>query len=134
MRSAVLGAMHRIGLRPGNDASVGYTVWNVTASGWIIAEGDYSKVSGQDLFICELILTIDPRGRATPLRELPFEKTDVDGKSLTTWDLVDAVPIENQNPPDIILRGDWYENHWLEVEGFRNDSWRLIFSGLGYYL
>jgi hypothetical protein len=35
---------------------------------------------------------------------------------------------------EIILDGDAYENHWLEVDQMQAGSFRKIFSGLGYYL
>jgi hypothetical protein len=35
---------------------------------------------------------------------------------------------------EIILEGDAYEDHWLEVDKMQAGSFRKIFSGLGYYL
>jgi hypothetical protein len=35
---------------------------------------------------------------------------------------------------EIVLQGDAYEDHWLEVVKFEPDSLKTIFSGLGYYL
>jgi hypothetical protein len=35
---------------------------------------------------------------------------------------------------EVILEGDAYEDHWLEVESIQDGSSRTIFSGLGYYL
>jgi len=35
---------------------------------------------------------------------------------------------------EFVLRGDAYENHWLEVVSVQGDSFKTIFSGLGYYL
>jgi hypothetical protein len=35
---------------------------------------------------------------------------------------------------EIILEGDAYENHWLEVDKLQGGTFRKVFSGLGYYL
>ena len=35
---------------------------------------------------------------------------------------------------DVVLVGDAYEDHWLEVISVGNGTAKTIFSGLGYYL
>ena len=47
----------------------------------------------------------------------PLDITDVDGGTL-----------------EFVLKGDAYEDHWLEVVRMEKNSAKTIFSGLGYYL
>jgi hypothetical protein len=42
--------------------------------------------------------------------------------------------VDGDGQLEIILEGDAYENHWLEVDKTQNGSFRTVFSGLGYYL
>jgi hypothetical protein len=43
--------------------------------------------------------------------------------------------VNGDGTPDIVLEGDAYEDHWLEVISIsKNFTVRTIFSGLGYYL
>jgi len=42
--------------------------------------------------------------------------------------------VDGDGQLEIILEGDAYEDHWLEVDKMQAGSFRKIFSGLGYYL
>jgi hypothetical protein len=42
--------------------------------------------------------------------------------------------VDGDGREEIVLAGDEYENHWLEVVSVRDGSCKTIFSGLGYYL
>jgi hypothetical protein len=77
---------------------------------------------------------IDPTSQAFVLREVPFQGTDADVPLVTTYSVLGLVDVDGDGRPDAILRGDAYENHWLEVHSIQNGSPRMIFSGLGYYL
>ena len=68
------------------------------------------------------------------LRQLPFQKTDMDVPTVTEWAPLDITDVIGNGHEDLVLEGDAYENHWLEVVSVRNGSPETIFSGLGYYL
>jgi hypothetical protein len=77
---------------------------------------------------------MDPSSHLFVVRELPFQKADADVPLVTTWSLLDVTDVAGDGRPDVVLRGDAYENHWIEVHTVRNGASRMIFSGLGYYL
>ena len=68
------------------------------------------------------------------LRKVPFQKVGVDGFFVTIWSLLDLVDVDGDGYPDVVLKADNYENHWLEVDSIQNGSVKKIYSGLGYYL
>jgi hypothetical protein len=77
---------------------------------------------------------MDQSGRSSVLRKVPFQKTDADVPQVITWSLIDLADVDNDGQMEIVLQGDAYEDHWLEVVKFEPDSLKTIFSGLGYYL
>ena len=111
-----------------------FTQWKPISADWSVAEGFYSRVVGSNLHLCEVIIALDSRLHVTVLRTARFQETDVDVPTVTTWSLIDIADMAGHNSPDIILEGDAYENHWLEVISIRDSSWKTVFSGLGYYL
>jgi hypothetical protein len=68
------------------------------------------------------------------LRTLPFQKTDADVPTVTTWSLVDLADTDNDGNVDVILEADAYEDHWLEVDCIRDGASHTVYSGLGYHL
>jgi hypothetical protein len=132
-RNVVLSELHRLGLPIRDDKSVLFVLWK-HPSGWSVAKGTYSRVVGANLRICEVILVIDPHSGVTVLREVRFQSTNADVPSMTTWSVIDVVDVDGDGSADIVLEGDGYEDHWLEVVSQRGASWKTIFSGLGYYL
>lgn len=77
---------------------------------------------------------IDQHANAFLLRTRPFARTNVDVFEGPAWSLVDLADADGDGQIDIILEGDAYEDHWLEVASMRNGAPETIFSGLGYYL
>ena len=45
-----------------------------------------------------------------------------------------SAPAPHSNEIKILLKGDEYEDHWLEVIRVHGGHAETIFSGLGYYL
>lgn len=95
---------------------------------------DYSHVTGDALYISEVVVLISPDSHVTVLRKLPFRKTDADVPDATEWSPVDIVDVDGDGQLDVVLEADAYEDHWLEVVTLRNGSAVTLFSGLGYYL
>jgi len=65
---------------------------------------------------------------------MPFQRTDADVPTITTWQMVDLVDVDGDERPELVLEGDAYEDHWLEVVRIEDGSVKTIFSGLGYSL
>ena len=84
--------------------------------------------------LCQVIAIIDQNSQVSVLRKVPFQKTDADKNTVTTWSLLDLADVNADGQVEVILEGDSYEDHWIEVVGMRDGSFRTIFSGLGYYL
>ncbi|SRR6266404_115543 len=89
---------------------------------------------GSDIELCEVVAVVDQNAHVTVLRKLPLKKTDVDVPGVTERTPLDLADTRGTGQLDVILVGDAYENHWLEVISVHNGSARTIFSGLGYYL
>jgi hypothetical protein len=79
-------------------------------------------------------MIIDQGSHTFVLRKVPFQKTDVDKPTVTTWTPIDLADVDGDGHVEVILEGDAYEDHWLEVVSVHDGSIRTIFSGLGYYL
>jgi len=101
---------------------------------WLLAHAYYSHRVGEAIELCEVIAVVDQSSHVTVLRELPLKKTDVDVPNVTEWSPLDIADTRGDGQLDVILIGDAYEDHWLEVVSVRNGSAKTIFSGLGYYL
>jgi len=130
----LIGELHRIGLPANATGQTYFTVWKAGRSGWSIAVASYSRITGSVLDVCEVVAIIDEKLHATVLREQPFQTTDVEVPTITSWALVDLADVEGTGQKDIVLEGDEYEDHWLEVISLRDGAAKTVFSGLGYYL
>jgi hypothetical protein len=53
---------------------------------------------------------------------------------VTTWSPIDLADVNGDGHIEVILEGDAYEDHWLEVDNVQDGSTHTIFSGLGYHL
>jgi hypothetical protein len=84
--------------------------------------------------LCEVIAIIDRSSHLHVLRKVPFQKTAAVKPEVTTWSPIDLADVDGDGNVDVILEGDAYEDHWLEVETVQDGSSHTIFSGLGYYL
>jgi len=63
-----------------------------------------------------------------------LQKTNADKSTAITWFPMGIADADGDGQLEIILEGDAYENHWLEVDQMQGGSFKKIFSGLGYYL
>jgi hypothetical protein len=97
-------------------------------------EAYYDYIQGADATLCQVIAVIDQNSHVSVLREVPFQKTDAEKNTVTTWSPLDLADVNAGGQIEVILKGDSYEDHWIEVVGMREGSFRTIYSGLGYYL
>jgi hypothetical protein len=84
--------------------------------------------------LCQVIAIIDQNSHVSALRKVPFQKTDADTNTVTTWSPLHLADVNADGQIEIILEGDAYEDHWIEVIAIREELFRTIYSGLGYYL
>jgi hypothetical protein len=135
VRNTLIGELRKLGLPAKANGQIYFTFWESTTSGWSLAAADYYHSAGDDLTLCQVILIIDQNSHVHVLRKVRFQKTDADKPMVTTWSPIDLVDVNGDGQIDVVLEGDAYEDHWLEVEGVQDDgSSHTIFSGLGYYL
>jgi hypothetical protein len=126
--------MRKLGLPFSDERQVYFTIWQPVSSDWALAEAYYQHSAGTDLTICQVVATIDQSSQVRVLRKVRFRKTDADKPAVTTWSPVDLADVDGDGHVEIILEGDAYEDHWLEVDCVKDGSPHTIFSGLGYYL
>jgi hypothetical protein len=134
VRDILISELHRLGLPGRANGQTYFRVWKSAHSGWLIAEAYYSRSVGSDLELCQVIVVMDQSSHVIVLRKLPFQKTDMDVPMVTQWTPVDLADAEGDGQEDVILEGDAYEDHWLEVISVHGGTAKTIFSGLGYYL
>jgi len=132
VRNNLLPELRKIGLPERATNGLYYRVWESPLFDWSVVEAYYSHSIGSDIELCQLIALVDKGSNILVLRKQPFQKTDADVPAVTQWSLIDLVDVDGQ--VDVILEGDAYEDHWLEVVSMHDGDPETIFSGLGYYL
>ncbi|HEV2522090.1 MAG TPA: hypothetical protein VGT24_06880 [Candidatus Acidoferrales bacterium] len=134
VREILFGEMHHLGLPANASGQTNFWVWKSTLADWSLAAASYSHSIGDEVELCQVIVIIDINSHVTVLRKLPFQKTDIDLPRVTQWSPIDLADVDAYGYADVILEGDAYEDHWLEVVDLNHGSPQTIFSGLGYYL
>jgi hypothetical protein len=134
VRRILMNQLKQLGLPAETKGKIYFTVWESRQAGWSVANAEYSLLAGSDLELCEVLVLVDKSSRVSVLRKLPFQKTDSGVPRVTQWSLIDVADVDGDGQVDVILQGDAYEDHWLEVVSMRNGSPKTVFSGLGYYL
>jgi|SRR6267154_1857894 len=134
IRTVLVRELRQLGVPAKAPGDMYFTVWESDRVGWSLAQAYYSNRIGSDIELCEVIAVVDQNAHVTVLRKLPLKKTDVDVPDVTDWTLLDLADTRGNGQTDVILVGDAYEDHWLEVISVQNGSAKTIFSGLGYYL
>jgi hypothetical protein len=134
VRSLLIGEMRRLGLPATGEKDIYFTAWQPSSTKWFLAAADYGQASGSDLLLCQVIVVVHPGGHVQALRKVQFQKTNADKPAVTTWFPIGIADVDGDGEPEIILEGDAYQDHWLEVDQMQGGSFRKIYSGLGYYL
>jgi hypothetical protein len=134
LRTILVRELQHLGVPVKAQGDTYFTVWESARAGWSLAQAYYSHRIGSDIELCEVIAVVDKNAHLTVLRKLPLKKTDVDVPDVTDWTPLDLADARGNAQVDVILVGDAYEDHWLEVISVQNGSPKTIFSGLGYYL
>ena len=134
LRNILVRELHQLGVPAKAPGETYFTVWESDRAGWSLVQAYYSHRIGLDIELCEVVAVVDQNLHVTVLRKLPLKKADVDVPDVTQWTPLDLADTRGDGQVDIILAGDAYENHWLEVISMHSGSAKTIFSGLGYYL
>jgi hypothetical protein len=134
LRTILFRELQQLGLPAQAPGNIYFKVWQSNRVRWSVAQADYSHRIGDDIELCEVIALVDQNSNVIVLRKLPFTKTDVDVPKTTEWSLLDLADTRGRGHLDIVLVGDAYEDHWLEVISVENGFAKTMFSGLGYYL
>jgi len=134
VRNVLISEMRKLGLPAEDEKQIYFSVWRSSSSGWSRAEAYHSRVVGDDMALCQVILVVDQTSRVVVLRKVPFQKTDVDVPVVTTWSLVDMADVDGHGQVNVIFEADAYEDHWFEVDRVQDGFSHTIFSGLGYFL
>jgi hypothetical protein len=134
IRNILVREMRKIGLPAKADRELHFTIWESSSPKWVLAKGNYESTRGLDLSLCQIIVVVDQTEKVHVLRKVPLQKTNVDVPEVITWYPLDLADVNGDGQTEIILGGDAYEDHWLEVVGMENGSFKTVFSGLGYYL
>lgn len=133
IRAILVHEMRKLGLPIQAENEIRFTVLKAISSESILAEANYYHSTGQDLTLCRVIAIFDQQSNVHVLRKVPFQKTDADVAAVTSWSVLDLADVDDDAQVDVILQGDAYEDHWLEVVSAKDGFWKTIFSGLGYY-
>lgn len=134
VRSILIGELRRLGLPTKASGQFYFTVWESIGAGWSLASANYDHSAGDNWTLCRVIAIIDQSSHVHVLRKVPFQTTSADVPTVTTWSPIDLADVDGDGNIEVILEGDAYEDHWLEVDSVQDGSSRTIFSGLGYYL
>lgn len=134
LRGILVRELRRLGVPAKAPGETFFQVWQSNRTSWSLTTATYSHRIGSDIEICEVVAVVDHDGQVTVLRQLPLTKTDFDVPDVTQWDLLDLADALGDGQLDVILIGNAYEDHWLEVISVQNGSAVTVFSGLGYYL
>ena len=111
-----------------------FTVLESASSAWSLAGVYYSHSVGDDIELCQAVVAVDKGSHAHVLRKVSLQKTNAEVPTTTGWSPIDIADVDGDGEVEFILRGDAYEDHWLEVVRLKEGAPETIFSGLGYYL
>lgn len=102
---------------------------------WTVVHAYHHAVSGERISVASVVLMVRDDGTRVVLRTQRFVRASLDGPSAAKLHFVlDVTDLDGDGAAELVLDGEAYEAHWLEVFTFREGKWRASFSGLGYSL
>jgi len=132
-RSVLVREMRRAGLPAQGEKEIHFKVLKSTL-GWSLMAANYDHTSGIDLMTCQVVVVVSRNRQVHVLRKVSLHKENVDVPEGTTWSPVDIADVDGDGHTEVILQGNAYEDHWFEVVRVHDNSFKTLFSGLGYYL
>lgn len=134
LRQALVERLHQLGLPSNAPGQIRFTVWKPSTPHWLLAEAYYDHIVGESVTLCQILAIVNYDSKLSPIKEVPFQKTDANKNTVTTWSFLDLADVDGSGKLSLVLEGDAYEDHWVEVDKIGGESVEVIFSGLGYYL
>ena len=134
LRDVLIGKLRGLGVPAKAKGQTYFAVWQPIGMDWSLVEAYYDHLAGPDVVLCQVIAIVDKDSHLSVLRKVPFQKTHADKNTVTTWSPLDLADVNADGQVEVILEGDAYEDHWIEVDAMKDGSFKTIFSGLGYYL
>jgi hypothetical protein len=137
--AAVVEAMHgqltAIGVPAAAQRGIYYSIYQPSSAPWKLVEATYLRYKGDILTECQVLAVLGTDSVPHVLHKASCTKNDVDKPVFTEWSLLDVADVNVDGRVEIILEGNAYEDHWLEVIRLREDlTPEIIYSGLGYWL
>lgn len=135
LRVLLTNALRDLGLSVKARGQIYFTVWQSAGLNWSLVEANYDHIVGEENEqLCQIIGIVDQNSELKVLKKVRFQKVDADKNNVTTWSPVDLADVNGDGQIEIILEGDAYEDHWVEVDQMKDGYFSRVFSGLGYYL
>jgi hypothetical protein len=135
LADVLTNTLRQLGLPLKIRGQIYFTVWQPIGLRWSLVEAYYDHIAGEeDEELCQVIGLFGEKSHLTILKKVPFQTVDADKNNVTTWSPLDLADVKGNGKLELILRGDAYEDHWIEVDAIEGASFKRIFSGLGYYL
>lgn len=134
LRQALVDRLHKLGLPSNARGQIRFTVWKPSTPHLLLAEAYYDHIVGESVTLCQILAIVNYGSKLSPIKEVRFQKTDADKNTVTTWSFLDLADVDGRGELNLVLEGDAYEDHWVEVDRIDGESVEMIFSGLGYYL
>jgi len=135
LSNTLTNKLEAIGLPPKVRGQIYFTVWQPIGVDWSLVEAYYDYIdSNESEELCQILGTFDEKLHLDILKKVPFQEVDAEKNNLTTWSALDLADVNGDGHLELVLQGDAYEDHWIEVDAINGGSFKRIFSGLGYYL
>jgi hypothetical protein len=93
LRGILVGELRRLGLPAKAKGQIYFTVWQTIGMNWSLVEAYYDHIEGSDVTLCQVIAIVGQNSHVSILRKVPFQKTDADKNTVTTWSPLDLADV-----------------------------------------